>query len=110
MAGDRPIKTEGETRQWAKSLRDLLNAQLAAGRDGDLSRLEQLAERANAAVAEIARCGAPESATFGAERRELRRLYDELILILRAEQADVQDRLKKMRKVKRVVAAYRTDR
>jgi hypothetical protein len=110
MAGDRPMRTEEEMRQWARSLRDLLNAQLAAGRGGDLSRLEQLAERANAAVAELACCGGRESAAFEAERRELTRLYGELTLILRAEQADVQDRLKKMRKVKRVVAAYRTDR
>jgi hypothetical protein len=110
MPGDRPMKTEEQMKRQAKNLRDLLTAQLAAGREGDLSRLEQLVERANAAVAEIARCGGRESAALEAERRELRGLYGELTLILRAEQADVQDRLKKMRKVKRVVAAYRTDR
>jgi hypothetical protein len=110
MPSDRPRNAEEEMTHLATSLRGLLNAQLAAGREGNLSRVERLSEKANAAVAKIASDGGDESAVLGAERRELKRLYEELTLILRAEQADVQNKLKQLRKVKRVVAAYRTDR
>ncbi len=110
MPCDRLMNAEEEMRHLVTSLHGLLNAQLTAGREGNLSRLEQLGEKANTVVAEIAHRGGDGSAVLGAERCDLKRLYDELTLILRAEQADVQNRLKQLRKVKRVVAAYRTDR
>lgn len=110
MSSERPANAKEERTQLATDLRDLLNAQLAAGRDGDLSRLEQLSERANATVAEIVRREPEGPDILGTERPNLKRLYEELTLILRAEQADVQNKLKQLRKVKRAVAAYRTDR
>ncbi len=98
-----------ESDELVADLLRLLKEQLAAGREGDLARLEQLGERANAVVAGIVRRGGGVPAAMGARRRDLEKSYGELVLMLRAHQADVQSRLKQLRQVKRVVGAYRTD-
>ena len=92
------------------TLYHLLEGQLAAGREGDLSRVEQLGEQANAVVAGIARNGGDLSAVLGTRGGDVKRLYDELILMLQAERSDVQGKLKKVRQVKRAAGAYRVDR
>jgi len=89
----------------AASLRHLLEAQLAAGREGDLVQVEQLGERASAVVEAIAHRGGA-FGTVGEEGRDLEKLYGELILLLRAQQADVRDRLAQLRRVKRAIGAY----
>jgi hypothetical protein len=68
--------------------------------------MERLGEQANAVVARIVRQGGD----LGLRQGDLKRSYHELILTLRAEQADVQGKLKQLRRVKRVVGAYRRDR
>lgn len=98
-----------ELDELAAELHRLLEGQLAAGREGDLSRLEQLGASANAVVAGIVRQGGDVPAVLGARRRELERAYGELTLVLRAQQAEVQGKLKQVRQVKRAVGVYRVD-
>jgi len=88
----------------------LLERQLAAGREGNFSRVEQLGRQADGVIASIVRQDGGAAAIPQDRRRELTRSYNELTLMLRAEQADVQSRLKQLRKVKRVVGVYRMDR
>jgi hypothetical protein len=99
-----------EMESLVESLCLLLEEQRSAGREGDLTRVEQLGEQGGAIVAAIARREGGTSAIPQARRRELMRSYEKLTLLLRAEQADVQDKMKQLRKVKRVVEAYRMDR
>lgn len=86
-------------------LHRLLDGQLAAGREGDFPRAEQLGKQANGVVAGIVRRGA----ITETQRHALEQSYGELILVLRAHQADVQGRLRQLRQVKRAVGAYRID-
>ena len=109
MDRDRQARTGQDAQTLATKLHRLLDEQLTAGREGNLSRVEQLGEQANAVVEEIVQQGDEMSAVLGAHRRSLERSYGELILMLRAQQADVQGRLRQLRRVKRAVGAYRID-
>ena len=66
------------------------------------------ARQANAVVAGIVRQGGDVPAVLGARRRELERAYGELTLMLRAQQAEVQGKLKQVRQVKRAVGVYQS--
>jgi len=101
---------EGNMEELTTALHHLLEGQLAAGHEGNFARMVQLSELANAVVGRMIAHGSDVPAGMGARRRELKQLYDELILMLRAEQADVQGKLKQLRQMKRAVGAYRTDR
>jgi hypothetical protein len=90
-------------------LRRLLAEQVACAREGEFSRVEQLIESANAVVGQIVRHADGPSAALGSQRAELGKLYDELVLTLRSEQADVQDKLRQLRRMKTAIGVYRTD-
>jgi hypothetical protein len=103
---DRQISSEQEKRkELAASLRRLLEEQLAAGRKGNLPRVERLGERANAVVEAIVQCGGPVWTDVGGGQ-DLGTLYGELTVLLRAQRADAQGRLQKLRQVKRALGAY----
>jgi len=102
--------TARKTDELMTSLRRLLEEQLAAGRAGNFSGMLQLGELASVIAGRIVEQGGDASAIVEARRHELGRLYDELALMVQAEQADVQDKLKQLRRMKRAVGAYRTDR
>jgi len=109
MAREVRTNAEQKMKDLAARLRPLLEEQLAAGREGNFSQVVQLGERADAIVTRIVRQGGEAPAALENLRRELKGLYDELILMLRAEQADVQGRLKQLRRAQRALGAYRTD-
>ncbi|MEN6424084.1 MAG: hypothetical protein ABFE13_01880 [Phycisphaerales bacterium] len=105
MERERQTVAEQEKRELVASLRRLLDAQLAAGRGGNFTRVEQLGERANAVVeAIVQRGGIVRTQADGGH--DLEKLYGDLILLLRSQQADVQSRLRQLRRVKRAVGAY----
>ena len=105
MQCERKTGSQLEGRELAASLRHLLEAQLAAGREGNLVQVERLGERASAVVEAIVRNGGAVW-TEAEGGRDLEKLYGELILLLRAQQADVQNRLTQLRRVKRAIGAY----
>jgi hypothetical protein len=88
------------------ALRQLLDEQVTRAREGDLSRVEELGQLANVVVMEIGRYGDAACAAMEAQREELKRLYRELVLALTAERADVEARLKRLRRVRRAVGIY----
>jgi hypothetical protein len=88
------------------SLRRLLEEQQAAAREGNLSRVEQLGELTDAVVAQIAPRADFLLDARTAQRGDLERLYRELLMVLEAQQADVRDKLRQVRQVKRAVGAY----
>lgn len=109
MACDVPTNAEQDINDLAVSLRHLLEEQRTAGREGDFARVVRLGELADAVVARIVRQGGEVPATLESLRRDLKGGYDELVLILRAEQVDVQGRLRQLRRVKRTLGVYKTD-
>jgi polyhydroxyalkanoate synthesis regulator phasin len=96
---------EQEKRELVASLRHLLEAQLTASHEGDVLRVGQLGERANAIVEAIVQRGGIAEAESD-DLCDLKKLYGELIQLTQAQQADVQSKLGQVRRMKRAVAAY----
>jgi len=71
--------------------------------------LAALAEEADVLTARIVRQGGGMPAALENLRHDLKGSYDELILMLRAEQADVQGKLKQVRRGRRAIGAYKTN-
>ncbi len=82
----------------------LLTEQIAWARKGNFGQVERLATQTDSIVATMMRDGA--TGSDDAQRSEWERLYDELLVILRAEKVDVHDELKQLRQVRRAVGAY----
>jgi len=93
--------------QRAEQLCNLLEQQLAAAREGDASRVESLGVSVDAVIGGAGEPGAGLPVDLGRRRERVKRLYDELRLVLSAEQADIQGRLKQLRKVRKALSAYR---
>lgn len=108
--GERNCHTESkESTELVADLHRLLVEQVRCAREGDLSHVEQLIESADAVVTEIVRQEGGPSAVLGSRRGELEELYAELILMLTAEQADIGDQLRQLRRMKTAVGLYRAD-
>ena len=106
MERDRQTSSDQDRRrELATKLRQLLEEQLAAGRQGNLAGVERRGVRANAVVEALVQSGGrvPTDVDGG---NDFGRLYSELILLLRAQQADVQGRLQQLRRVKRALSVY----
>ena len=86
---------------------DLLAQQVACARAANFTGVTRLGAEINAAIAEMAQDQMHSPRFTEPQRRLMERLYDELALTLRVEQADVQAKLTRLRQVKRVVGAYR---
>jgi hypothetical protein len=110
MENGSPQDTAGKMEELMTSLQHLLEEQLAAGREGNFAHMLQWGELASAIVARIVEQGGDASAIVEARRHELKRLYDELALMVQAEQSDTRSKLKQLRQTKRAAGAYRMDR
>jgi len=95
-------KAEDLAEQW----RGFLAEQITRARQGNMVQVERLGARVDAVLAQMASGQTSRPVMAEPQRARLKRQYDELVLTLRAEQADVQTRLKQLRQVKRVVGAY----
>ena len=87
-------------------LRRLLVEQITCARRGNLPAVEHLSARAQVMVEKIAPCASGRRGAASPRRQDLARLYKELVLILRAEQVNLQGNLKRLRQTRRAVGAY----
>jgi hypothetical protein len=106
MTWNEPSPVSETVEHLSEELCHLLDEQVASAREGNLSRVEQLSVQAEGIVAKMTREGADEPSLSDERREHLKRLYAELVLTLRAEQAGTQARLRQLRQVKRAVGAY----
>jgi len=83
----------------------LLAEQVACGRQGRIAQVERLAAQVDGVIAGMTHCQESLPVMTDSQRRRVRRLYDELVLTLQADQADVQTKLRQLRQVKRIVGA-----
>lgn len=108
MADDRePVEAE-EKESFPEQLCGLLTEQVACARRGNIARVEQLGAQVDTVIAQMAPDQMNQPVMAESQRARLQKKYDELVLMLQAEQADVQTRLSQLRQVKRVVGAYNT--
>ena len=106
MADDRYSVPTTEAEDLPEQLWGLLTEQVTAARQGRMAQVEHLGVRVDAVMARMAPGRASQPVMAESQRTRLKQQYDELVLTLRAEQADVQANLVQLRKVKRVVGAY----
>jgi len=90
-------------------LQSLLERQIELTLQGNISDIDVLSSRADSLVAEIAQTGILESTEFKDQRDRLQRLYDSLHLTITAQQADVSEKLSRVRRGRRTVAAYHSN-
>jgi hypothetical protein len=88
-------------------LQRLLERQLELARGGSHADLEELGERANALVAQMAEARLIHSPAFDGRKPLLDKLYKELYLTLAAQQQETSSDLRAIRSGKRMIAAYR---
>jgi len=84
----------------------LLTEQIAFARQGNMGQVERLGSQVGAIIAAMTPASADLPRIAEAQRNCLQGLYDELVLVLNAEQADVRTKLKQLQQVKRVVGVY----
>jgi hypothetical protein len=95
---------------WPAQLCGLLTEQIAFARQGNMGQVERLGTQVDGIIATVAPGPANAPLMVGPQRSRLQELYDELVLVLQAEQADVQTKLKQLQQVKRVVGVYNRKR
>jgi ribosomal protein S20 len=88
-------------------LQNLLKKQTELVKRGNISGIESLARQANSLIDQIARAGLLEPAEFAEHREKLKRLYDDLYMAVAAQQADVSEKISRVRKGRKTIQAYR---
>lgn len=106
MADDRQRVQMEAAQDLPEQLCGLLTEQVARARQGNMAQVERLGARVDAVIARMAQGRANQPVIAEPQRARLKQQYDELVLTLRAEQADMQSKIKQVRQVKRVVGAY----
>ncbi len=81
--------------------------QIQLAQCGKIAELERLTPQVDAVIARIVTAPTGRPLVSRTQRERLKEQYDDLVLALRAQQAEVQTKLKQTREVKRVVSAYR---
>ena len=88
-------------------LQGLLTEQVAAARQGDLRRVEDLARQTGRLVERHAARGLFRSPAYRQCKARVEGLYGDLTLILNTEKAEVADQLRHIRRGKKVLGTYR---
>lgn len=103
--GAQNVSTDGR-QELAADLHRLLLDQIACAREGHFAKVEGLSIQVDAIVTRMMECRNRMALGEDIRREGLERLYGELVLMLKAEQTDVEGSLKQLRRVKRAVGAY----
>ncbi len=106
---DGPEIIPGEQIRLLDHLENLLKKQLELAHQGD-SASEQfnvLATKAGSLVGKMRLFGVVDSGELQYRREKLRKLYENLCLVVAAERADVGDELSRIRRGRKVIGTYR---
>lgn len=90
-------------------LAELLVRQAEFARQGGTTAVEDLAEQAEVLVKQIVDCGILAGGEFAERRDRFRKLYNELALVLAAQQKETAEALSNVRKGRKAVGAYRSN-
>ena len=88
-------------------LQSLLEKQTEFAQQGNINEIEVLSKQASSLVRKIAQSGVLESSEFKSQRKQLRKLYQDLCLAITAQQAETAEELSRVRKGKKTIAIYR---
>ncbi|MCK4625640.1 MAG: hypothetical protein KAV00_10045 [Phycisphaerae bacterium] len=87
-------------------LQDLLEEQVRFARNGKAEEVSSLMTRVDELLAELSAC--PSLPRDNEQCEHIRRLYNELCLMLTAQKSELSERLKKMHTGKNSLRAYRS--
>ncbi len=90
-------------------LQRLLKKQIAMARKSNINEIEVLSKQADSLMGKITRPGILESAEFRSRREQLRKLYQNLCLVLTAQQAETAGKLSQVRRGKKTIDVYRNN-
>ena len=90
-------------------LQTLLERQIEMAQQGNISKVEVLSKQASYLVEKISQAGILELAEFKNRREQLQKLYNSLCLAVMAQRAETGEKLKRVRKGKKTVTAYRNN-
>jgi hypothetical protein len=90
-------------------LQSLLERQIELARQGSISEVEALSKQADSLTGKLARSGILESDEFRNRREQLQRLYEDLHMAITVQQAGASAELRRVRKGRRAVEAYRNN-
>ncbi|MBA7696280.1 hypothetical protein ES703_104923 [subsurface metagenome] len=88
-------------------LQSLLEKQIELVQQGNISGVEILSKQAGSLVVEIAQTGILELREFKNRREQLRKSYKDLCLTLAVQQAEAAKELRRVRKGRKTIEAYR---
>jgi hypothetical protein len=90
-------------------LQGLLREQIKLAQQGKIGDVELLSKQASSVVERLAETGILELPEFENRRGQLQKLYEELRLTVAAQEADIAERLKQVRKGRKTIRAYRSN-
>ena len=90
-------------------LQSLLEKQTKLAQQGKIGDVELLSEQASSVVERIARTGILELPEFKNRRGQLQKLYEDLYLTITAQQAEITEKLRHVRKGKKTIGIYRSN-
>ncbi len=88
-------------------LGELLEKQIKTAQRFSGDEIEQLIRQAGKLVEEIAMSGILQLDEFKNQRRHLQKLYEDLCLVFTAQKADLSEKIRQLRKVKKTIGTYR---
>jgi hypothetical protein len=88
-------------------LQSLLEKQIELAQHGNISDVEVLSKQVSSLVERIVQAGILGLAEFENRREQLQKLYKDLCLAVTAQRAETAERLGRVRKGKKTIAAYR---
>jgi hypothetical protein len=90
-------------------LQSLLERQIELARQGSILEVEALSEQAASLAGRLAQSGILESGEFRNRRERLQKLYEDLRLAIMVQKADAFAELRRVRKGRKAVEAYRNN-
>jgi hypothetical protein len=90
-------------------LQSLLERQIELARQGSISEVEALSEQADSLAGKLVQSGIMESVEFRNRRERLQKLYEDLRLAVTVQKADAFAELRRVRKGRKAVEAYRNN-
>ncbi len=106
MSNDKQIS---ELSSKLDELQSLVERQIELTRQGSISEVEALSEQADSLAGKLVQSGILESGEFRNRRERLQKLYEDLRLAVTVQKADAFAELRRVRKGRKAVEAYRNN-
>ncbi|MHC4498493.1 MAG: hypothetical protein ACYS21_05195 [Planctomycetota bacterium] len=87
-------------------LQNLLEKQIEAAQEGNLTNVELLSKQADSLVGQIARSDILRHSELRGRREQLQKLYDNLCLAITAQRGDLSEKLSRIRKARKTLETY----